>query len=85
MDNTPNLLCLGELCRDQGCAFSWQPYQEVPDFHRPDGTPVEVQVDANVPTIAGGALSAQTRGPVQGPVGIIHKFLFAVVALCLVN
>ena len=58
LKDTPNLLCMAELCRDRGFAFSWDGFAEVPTFKSPEGAPIPIQVDFNVPTIAGSAMAA---------------------------
>ena len=67
LSDTPDLLCVGELCAENGFDFHWRRWQSKPDFERPDGSAVPVVVDEHVPLIAGGALSTEVPAPVPFP------------------
>ena len=46
---TPSVLSLGRRCRQEGYAFYWEPYAEVPTLYGPKGTELKVEVIDDVP------------------------------------
>ena len=84
MPDSPDLLCLGELCAEQGHGFYWPPWHKKPNFHRPDGSQVQVKMDHYVPLIAGASLAAPS---VQMPslTSSIHDVIHCLCKICHIN
>ena len=52
LPNSPNLICLGEACKNLGYHFEWQPGAPKPTFKK-DGKELGVKMEGLVPTLAG--------------------------------
>jgi hypothetical protein len=53
LSHTPSVLSISERCVTIGHAFFWPPYSEHPFFVEPDGSRVKMDVDGNMPYLAG--------------------------------
>jgi hypothetical protein len=53
LSHTPSVPSVGERCMTMGYAFFWPPYSEHPFFVEPDGSRVTMDVDGNIPYLAG--------------------------------
>jgi hypothetical protein len=52
-DKTPAVISIGERCLEMGYAFYWPPFSEHPIFVKPDGARVTMEVEGNIPYLAG--------------------------------
>ena len=59
-NDTPEVLSLGALCKENGCSFEWKPYKNKPRFFDNAGNEVQTFVYSNVPYVANCSSAAIT-------------------------
>jgi hypothetical protein len=54
LQNKPSVLSIEKICLEMGCALFWLPFSEHPFFIKPDGARIVMDVEGNIPCLAGG-------------------------------
>ena len=45
LEGSPNAIALGQRCAELGYEFWWRPFHRAPVFRRPDGSPVDIEME----------------------------------------